>query len=268
MTERRLSFSGFEDYTRCGEAYRLKRVVKVPQRPGMARVGGSAFHEWTEQYDLHRLGYQDEEPDPADAILEHLVATEEEESGVPRDKWQISGRKTKDKPNKENFEVWRDTLLPEMCEKYIEWVRECPWQIATDLPPDQNGRTVGVEYDFRVYIRYTRVPGIVDRVVVDEHGNYGAVDLKSWARERRSVQLPTYLVGLQMRGVPAVWGSYYHARKGVADDPKFMPNWTEQRLAALYDQAAMSINAGIFIPAPSDDCRSFCSVAGHCEYAV
>lgn len=265
---RRLSYSGFDDISSCGERYRLKRVVKVPQKPGMARVGGSAFHLWTEGYDLHRLGVDDIGPEPADLIFERLVEEEEEESGIPRDKWQISGRKTKEKPNKEDFEVWRDTLLPDLCGQYVEWVSSTPWRIATDLPPDVNGRTVGIEYSFKMYIRYTLVPGVIDRVMVDEHGNIGAVDLKSWARERRSIQNPTYLVALQKAGVPATWAAYYHARKGVADDPKFLVNWNEERLAAMYDQAAMLAQNGIFIPRPSDDCRSFCSVAPHCQFSV
>lgn len=234
----------------------------------MARIGGSAFHEWSEQYDRSALALGGDEPEPVDQIFLRLVAEEEEASQVPRDQWQISGRRTKEKPNKEDFEVWRDTLLPEFCEAYIEWRRNSPWHIATGLPPDKNGNTVGIEYELEFYVRNTKVKGFVDRVEQDENGNIGAIDLKTWSRERTSAQIPTYLVGLQKRGVLATWGAYYHARKGVSGEQKFFTSWNEARLAAMYDSAAKVESLRIYIPKPSDDCKSFCSVAAHCEYAL
>lgn len=271
LARRRFSFSAFEDYTSCGERFRLKRVVKVPEQPGMAMRGGSAFHEWSEQHDLASMPIDhDPYPEPEDpaVILTRLVEAEEEETKIPRDQWKISGRKTKDKPNKEDFECWRDTLLPDLCEKYIHWRQETPWSIATDLPRDKNNNTIGVEYELEYYVRNTKLKAYVDRVMVDEHGNYGAVDLKTWSQERASVQLPTYTLGLQKRGVPASWGAYYNARKGTSSEPKILTSWTEDRLAALYDQAAAAESIGIYIPHPSNDCKHFCGVSAHCQFAM
>lgn len=270
---KRWSHSAFEDFVRCGESYRLKRVVQVPEVPNLAGIGGSAFHLWTEEYDkrivVDFMGESGIEDIPSvEHILNELLAEEEEKSELPREQFRTFGRKTKDLPNGQDIPYWRDVLLPEMCEKYIQWRAATPWRIATDLPPDRNGNTVGIEYEIRYTLNRTEIRGFIDRVEYDENGNLGAVDLKTWSRKRTTAQLPGYVVGLQAVGVPAVWGSYYHARKGESDPPRFFTSWNQDRLVRLYDQAAKAEMLGIYLPKPSDDCASFCSVAAHCEFAL
>lgn len=266
---KRWSHSAFEDFVRCGESYRLKRVVGVPEVPNLAGIGGSAFHRWTEQCDLYGIDFESHaEPTSVEQILNDLLAEEEEKSELPREQFRTFGRKTKDLPNGQDIPYWRDVLLPEMCEKYIQWRAATPWRIATDLPPDPQGNTTGIEYEVRYKLGRTDIRGFIDRIEYDENGNLGAVDLKTWSRKRTTAQLPGYVVGLQAVGVPAVWGSYYHARKGESDAPRFFTSWNQDRLVRLYDQAAKAEMLGIYLPKPSDDCHSFCSVAAHCEFAL
>jgi sarcosine oxidase delta subunit len=263
---KRWSHSAFNEYTSCGERYRLRRIVGHKEHPGLPAAAGSAFHTWSELWDG---GFHKDDECDFEYQLELAILKQEADTGIPRAEFKTYGRKTKANPAGETIEVWRDTLGPDLCEKYIEWRRDTSeWEIAKDLPPDKNGNTTGIEYELDFWVRYTRVRGYVDRVVVDQHGNYGAVDIKTWSRERATAQLPTYIVGLQKRGIPATWGAYYHARKGVAGDQKFFTSWNEERLAALYDQAATMQQAGFYLPQPSEDCGSFCSVAAHCDYRV
>lgn len=265
---RRWSHSAYEDYASCGEKFRLKRVEKVPDRPGMARTGGTAFHSWSEAYDLaEQQSQKDALLDEWPAFLEAAIAEDEEKHEVSRDTFVISGKATKEKPNKEDIPYWRDVLGPELLAKYVKWVSNNDWVIAQDLPQDTNGNTVGVEYEVTYQVGQVKEKGYLDRVYYDEHGNLGVVDIKTWSRKRVTIQLPGYLVGLQKRGINATWGSYYHARKGTSDKPEFYSSWDEHKLAFAYEQAAVMEAQGFYLPRVSDEC-SWCSVKDHCRFAL
>lgn len=264
---KRFSHSAFDTLLRCGEAYRLERVEKVPVRPNMSAVGGSAFHTWSEDYDWWRLGQADE-PNSPEYYLDYAAAREEERHKLDREHFRVFGRKTKANPAGSNYEYWRDTLLPDLAERYVKWRAASTWQIATDLPPDENDNTTGIEYAVRYTVGRTEILAYVDRLERLPDGRLGAVDLKTWSSKKTTAQLPGYLVGLRQNGVDAVWGAYYHARKGEADVPNFFVGWNEERLAALYHQAATMEMLGIYIPNPSNDCKAFCSVAPHCQFAL
>lgn len=268
MTQKkRWSHSAFEDYANCGEKYRLRRIEKVPQVPNMAAVAGKAFHSWTEEYDLA------EDMDlkaviAADGWETHFEAAlleEEEASGLGRDKFTCFGRKTKERPNKEDFTVWRDDVGPELVEKYVAWAGNHDLTIAQDLPQDANGKTFGVEYEMKFHIGQTEELGYADRIFYDVDGNLGVVDIKT-GRLRQTTQLPLYLIALQKKGIPAVWGAYYLARTGKMTEPKFY-DWTEHRMSFLHEQAAAMQSLGFYLPNPGDQC-GYCSVKSHCQFAL
>lgn len=256
-TLRRMSHSAFQDFVECGEKFRLKRVVQVPQRPNLAAIAGKTFHTLTELYDLG--GHM---PDWAE-WFELALATEEHETQRPRSEFRAFGQKTKEKPLGENIEYWRDILGPDLCKRYKGWRDNTDLTIARELPPD--GHSPGIEYEVTAYIGAVRVKSIVDRIEYDANGNLGVVDIKTWRRKRASAQLPSYIVVLRKMGIPVTWGAYYEARKGTLTEPVFYTSWDEARLARLYEQAAVADSMGIYIPRPSDDC-SFCSVRDHCEF--
>lgn len=266
---KRWSHSAYEDYASCGEKYRLKRIEKVPQQPGLAAVAGKAFHSWTEDYDREELpAHEHPSVHEWSDYLEAAIKDEEESTGIERDKFKVSGRPTKDKPNKEDVTHWREVLGPDLCQRYIKWRDNSDWVIAQDLPQDPNGNTTGIEYEVAYRVGQVEEKGFIDRVVYDENGNIGVVDIKTWSRKRVTAQLPGYIVGLQKRGVPASWGSYYEARKGKDTGIQFYLGWDEHRLAGLYEQAAVMEAMGFYLPKPSDECASFCSVADHCRYRL
>lgn len=265
--ERRWSHSSFEDYATCGYKFKLRRIEKVPQVPNMAAVAGKAFHSWTEDYDT-----QETDEDRAliagfwETYLEAAVAEEEESSGIERDRFTTFGRKTKERPNKEDFLVWRDEIGPDLVEKYVAWAGNHDLTIAQDLPIDSNGKTFGVEYELKFHIGQVEELGYADRVVYDVDGNIGVVDIKT-GRERKTTQLPLYLIALQKKGIPAVWGAYYLARTGKMTKPWFPTLWDERRMSFLHEQAAAMQAAGFYLPNPGDQC-GWCSVRDHCQFAL
>lgn len=50
-----LSFSALSDFTHCGKAFQLYRVLGLEGAPGYARAGGTAVHAATEAYDRKRF---------------------------------------------------------------------------------------------------------------------------------------------------------------------------------------------------------------------
>src|SRR5439155_9044181 len=98
--------------------------------------------------------------------LDAAVAADEERSGSTLDQFAVSGR------GKETYEYWRDELGPELATKYIRWWGDSgdSYHIATDLPPDRAGNTVGVEYGVECMIGGTEYLGYIDRVFVDATG--------------------------------------------------------------------------------------------------
>lgn len=49
--KRHISYSALSDWLQCGELYRLKRTLSLPERPAWWNVGGHAVHSATEAYD-------------------------------------------------------------------------------------------------------------------------------------------------------------------------------------------------------------------------
>jgi hypothetical protein len=47
-----ISFSTINGYRGCGNRFRLQKVLRLEERPGLAAIGGNAVHAATEQYDL------------------------------------------------------------------------------------------------------------------------------------------------------------------------------------------------------------------------
>lgn len=259
MNQRRWSFSSFDDY-HCGHKFYLRRVARVPAAVYFNAVAGKAFHTWTERFDRG---------DHANwtVCLNEAIDDSVERDGVPLERMRISGRKTQATPDKESYEHWLRELGPELCDKYIAWVKNKV--IATGLPPDAAGNTVGIEYDLEFMIGTTPVKGYIDRIfeyAADDY-RYLICDLKAGARKQVTVQLPTYVLGARKNGIDVAHGCLYYARKGTHTDPQDYSRWDEHRLAYLYEQAAAMEAQGFYLPRPSEEC-GWCSVRDHCAFAL
>jgi PD-(D/E)XK nuclease superfamily len=257
-TARRWSFSALEDYTSCGQKFYLKRVARVPAVVYLNAVAGTAFHEWSAYYDRSHISPRD--------WPEYLHrAIETERSGTALEDMRVSGKRTQATPNKEDYTHWRDVLGPDLCAKYIEWVKDK--RIAWDLPPDAAGNTTGIEYELNFTIGETKVKSFVDRLFTYSDDSLLVVDIKAGARKQTTVQLPTYVIGAKKAGLNVRHGSLYYARRGTHTEPEDYSKWDEHRLSYLYEQAAEMEAQGFYLPRPSEDCR-WCSVAAHCRFAL
>lgn len=249
-------------YGRCGWQFKLTRVDGETEHPSVALAGGSGFHSYTEDDDWYRLNGLDKPGEFVD-YFERELARIEEETGVPRDEFKTSGRKTKERPNGEDIQFWSSSLGPDMVETYRQFEWPDGWTIARDLPPDSSGRTTGIEYHgelldppFQFY---------ADRIFDMGDGNLCIVDLKTWQRKRTSAQLQEYMVAGQLLGLRTVYGAYYSARKGELDGPHIC-KWTEQTFRDYISVNMLGIESGLYLPVVGDNC-DWCGVRKLCQFA-
>jgi len=254
-----MSHSRYQTYSECGEKYRLARVERVPQTPGIYRVAGTVFHEWTDYYDtMPPFEVDVSHEDWYTNRLLALIAEEEEKSGFEFRQWDNPAH------GKDVNEKARDKFVndvgPDMIRKYIDWRANTAWSIATvDARP-------GIELKLTFTIQGVEFVVVLDRVFErPEEGDLVVVDTKTWSKRRVTAQLPTYTVAIRQVASNVTGAGYYEARKGATTDIKSYSHWDENRLAALYVQAAWMISEEWFLPNPGDHCR-MCDVRRHCRW--
>lgn len=245
-----ISHSAANKYLQCGERYRLERVENHYGMPHMASIGGSAFHNWTEEFDLLA------NPDPRftgsfdvffaasleEAAEEHYRRTGEELSidEIPCSKG-------------EGYDWWK-RKGQEMVDKYVTWRESTGWEC------------VEIEYSYRHDLGLS-VPavGYIDREFITDDGKRILVDMKSGKRIGGTPQLFEYAVIRRLQGVKIDLVAYYDARKGVLLEPEDPTTHTVAWLKNYYGTVINNIQNGIFRPAPGIQCK-WCSVKDVCEF--
>lgn len=264
MTITHLSYSALETWQDCGEKFRLSRVEKVGEVPAWALVGGSAVHSVTEVWDLRDFGIENGEPDTFEAAFEAEIAKREEESGVPQSEWGVSGRASKEWPNKEDKSWWL-AHGQAMVERWRSWLERSPWQIWID--PDKG--LPAVELSFEVEIGGVAVRGHIDRILEPvlpwDQPTLAVVDLKAGRNEPKDTrQLQVYSEAMLPTEVK--YGAYFMVRDGKLVGPYDLDVVRDGRTAYEYAQAMDGIRAGLF-PVRKDRHCDWCRVKDFCYAA-
>lgn len=239
----------------------------------MYLAAGKAFHTATEKFDLscendpetiaiavgYPLHWEDAFTDAFDAELEAGQVTQPDLA-----KWKAGGRRTKEKPNKEDVPFWH-AYGRELMDLYIQWRADTceKWEIAT-VP----GKGLAIEIEVTSPVGGVPMKGYIDRVLRDrESGQLVVVDIKTGSRMPSSpMQLALYSVQVEeLIAEPALWGAWYDARKGTLGEPIDLSVWTEGLLGHVYSNLDRAITAGIFLPNIDSHCTG-CGVAKFCVY--
>jgi hypothetical protein len=246
---------------KCGEQYRLTRLLKIPEAPGWYNVGGTAVHETTEHFDL--LG----ELNPsADAVREKFteIFAQETQSQVDRydghftpAEFKRSGRPSKRWPNKEDDAWWLENG-PLFVHNWLNYRRTSPHTIA--LIEDQPA----IELHATVELGGFPVELYIDRVMETPFGLV-IIDLKSGANmPKDDMQLAVYAEGLlQQFGTRPRWGQFFDCRKAVTSAAYDLDLWPKARLDYEFASIRKIQEDGIFLPNPSNLCSS-CGVKDYC----
>jgi RecB family exonuclease len=161
-------------------------------------------------------------------------------------RWRTGGRKTKDRPNGEDVEWWRQAGR-DMIRTYVAW----RLRTSDTLHIAAVKGAAGVEVEVTTSFGGVPVRGFVDRLFLDtQTGAYLVVDYKTGANPPKAqLQLGQYSVQLEaMIGAPVRWGAYYDARKGELSKPFDLSGYTPERLGYIYGGLDTSIRSNIFLP--------------------
>ena len=265
------SYSQASSMQTCSWRYVLERLIRVPQRPSWATVGGSAVHYATEVWDNWTLADEWVQDHATITKLWHdqfdrsIAEREEQEPDFPKAEWRASGRATKAWPNKENEDYWR-AEGPSHVMAWVTWRTNNPsWEIVNIAHPDaENGRLVGIEIPFTVPLGGVRVRGYIDRLFHRNETELLCVDLKSGNEPDSSDQLGTYSVALEeVYGVSPTWLAYWMSRTGGTTAFEDARMWPKERVEHLYRVTRAQQERGEFIPKKTRMC-SGCSVRDYC----
>jgi putative RecB family exonuclease len=257
-----ISYSQVNTYLTCSEKYRLEKVVRAPKIPMWAGVGGSAVHAVTEARDRLRFSQEPGGPTDFQEAFDLAIAEEVERSGFPTEEWTVTGRASKEWPDKET-EAWWRAKGPSFCDSWDRWQDQAPWQIW--VTPE------GVPaIELELHPIFGGMPDVlyIDRVMVTNDGELVVVDIKTGSRVPDGTeQLGDYAAGMeQLIGIRPTYGTFWMARKGYNTPSVDLDHHTQAAVDYRYRTARAGMEAGIFIAHPSSLCGS-CPVRDAC-YAM
>lgn len=261
MGVQRLSHSSLNTYAECGERWRLERIHDVPRKSWFATVAGSAVHTITEYMDLDDL-FLHSGPIPT---FKDVLDEEIERARLKGETLRVSGPKRNEAsmaggPNKKDYDWWLQ-FGPVMLNNWRTWRDESDWTIA--MMPD--GKP-GIEVALDCEVAGKPFRGFIDRVFRTPSGQLVIVDLKTGTLPLGTLQLSTYAVGLERQyGLSAEWGAYWSGQTGELSYMKDLTGMSQPLIDHLYEMAWRGIDAGVFLPSLSSNCRA-CGVNEHCRY--
>lgn len=247
---------------KCGEQYRLSRLLKLPEAPGWALVGGHAVHSTTEYFDLEdHLNPSIEE---VRGIFTEKFAEETDNQLARHDgqftlaDFHCSGRASKQWPNKEDQSWWLENG-PSFVLNWLRFRRTSPYTIAVI------GDEKAIELHATVTLGGQPVELYIDRVF---DSSFGLIidDLKSGANmPKDDMQLGVYAEGLmQEYGIRPKWGQFFDCRKGVTSPTYDLDEWPRERLDYEFRSVRAMQEQGIFLANPGNFCAS-CGVKEYCK---
>lgn len=262
---RLMSHSRWSGYLRCPNQLRLRKGG-YPVVPAWALIAGSAFHAACDVVDYMFVAGDSPADDDCDSawlteFSRQIVRAEKAEPDAAL--WRASGRRTKDKPNKEDG-VWWETAGAGFVRAYRDYrigEREIGFDIWT-LPDGSPAIELPVEFEI---LPGVLVRGSIDRVMI--HNGVTLIrDLKTSQREPSdSAQLGIYKVALEkLFGVTAWWGDYFLARTGApSPNPVDLTHYTAELFADEYGAVAKMMALGLYPANPGDAC-GYCDVKAAC----
>lgn len=256
-----LSHSQASELLSCGEKFRLNRVWHVPEVPSWALIGGSAVHEATEQYDMHRLTADVPAPESFDQIFERMTVAEEERHELPRTRFRAAGRRSAAWPNKEDQDWWL-TNGPLMVDRWASFVTTSGMTVWVT---PEGAPAVEVAFELDMPAVNTRVKLAIDRILQDPGGELWIVDIKTGSTTPTyPEQVETYRVAAQRRwpGVDFPNGAFWDARNGGMGSTFWLTKdyeWAEYKFGMVKRMR----DQGLFIANPGQQC-SWCQVKDYC----
>lgn len=183
------------------------------------------------------------------------------------EEFYVSGRKSKEWPEKEN-PFWWQAKGPGFVKAWVLWRDNCGLDIWTT--PDGEP---AIELEVRAKRDDVEILCYIDRVMVDPEGRLYIVDLKTGSQTPPwPQQLAFNNLGLiHTFGYRAQFGGFWSPRKGGIVGGFDGAEWADLRIYDeewLWDQATMAKairDQELFVAHPNNLCTSACGVRAYCK---
>lgn len=260
---RRRSVSQLTSYTQCGEAYRLSRVARAPERPTAWSIHGSAFHQGIEEWELSDRQLSVEAVKDAAWQYYDTHIAEALEANPDYSVWLTGGNK-----KGETDIADRRVVVGEQIDLYINYAEAYSdeWRIWNVGPKGK-----ACELEFTVEFGGVQVLGYIDQIREYRDGRIVPVDLKTGSKEPgSSVQLGVYARAVEsIMGILPQSGAFFFPRKKrdgtlKGDIWHDLSVWTPELLAEEFASFDYAERSQIYNANPSDFCR-VCSQQDNCK---
>ena len=180
--------------------------------------------------------------------------------GVDLSTLRVSGRSSKEYPNKEDAEFWQ-VKGPEWVQSYIDWrTTNTNWKIWKT--PDG---VPAIELGITPKFAGVPVKMVIDRVF-EVDGDLVVVDLKtSKVTPTSSLQLGFYKAGIQqVFGVDIKYGNYWMARQSGTGTMIDLTKYSQDMITYFVENFDKARKAGVFLP-NTKNC-GWCGLSDHCQF--
>jgi putative RecB family exonuclease len=246
------SVSQVEQYEKCPEQYRLRRVEGVTPRPAAWSHQGTAFHAAIETYE--EGGRELTAAQVADLFHADYTALVNKalKEDPNLDHWMTAGT-----DGQSDIEA-RYVLGMEQTRAYVRWAEENKPAIWKDE------KGPGIERHLTADIGGVTVQGYVDQLLAEPDGSVRVRDLKTGTTKSK-FQLQTYgVLARKVLGVEVNDADWYMAKTGKPSKPVDLTGVTEKAVAERFDNMDQAVKAGDFPATPGFHCR-FCDVSHACS---
>jgi putative RecB family exonuclease len=251
------SVSQLQNLARCGHAYYLQKVRRVPQRTAGWFIQGTAVHSAVE---LYEGSWRTVTPEEAVAAFEwhwdHDLA-EAEAKQPDSTMWMVGGRAKRETDLAKRRDRGRQQVV-----EYIEANGRDSGLVPAEIIPDLPAVEVGFELDFDGVI----VIGFIDLVLVERStGRLKVRDIKTGSKEPSDpYQMATYGLAVErLTGQKVEWGDWWMCKDGKATVPLDLRPYSWETVAQWYKTMDSMIKAGHFLGNPGDPCFT-CTSKPYC----
>lgn len=255
------SYSQVTSYLSCPKSYQLARVVRVPETPAWYLAAGSAVHACLEAITKDKNNRGELLLPLWTNSFNDEIHNLEERSTVSRHDWRTGGRKTKDKPNAEDYSFWVDEGLRQI-QVFSQWFDDRlneGWSVPTFAG------NLACEIELNVDFGDVRIKGYADLIMELPSGELMVIDHKTGARTPDTFQqLALYAFAMEKLSLPTPsLGAFFMTRKGELSIPTTFNQTDLDSLTDTIVNVDRAIKAELFPARVTSMCKG-CGVANYC----
>lgn len=255
------SVSQLKSYSRCGEQFRLERMLRprLPKRPASWLAGGIAFQSAADDWEKTERRY-----DLAGMVEEYYwreidkLKTEQPDLSL----WMKPPRSTVEKDIQNRLKRAQESWVP----NYLRYAEEAEWEIWHDPFGEL---ALEVECTYELPSGVSVLLGI-DRILYwPTTGKCTVEDIKTGNREESFRQIGLYIfVANKLFAddlpAPIEHARYWYAKDGAVSEWETRDRWTDEYLDAEYSSLDRGIQNRVFLSNPGDHC-GLCPVQPWCR---